>query len=161
MNHAGTPCPIPRLLPLKLVGPEPDHTGPVPPCHQHDKTLKKKYVDDLTLLEAINLRLALTKSVPTIGPRNFHEQSGLILPPDKSILQHQLADLLRFTEEHHMKINRKKTKILVFNPSKKLDFLPQLNFPGESPLEVIYSTKLLGVTLSSNLSWQEHVDSTT
>ena len=40
-----------------------------------------------------------------------------------------------------MKINTKKTKIIPLNPTKKFDFLPLLNFPGEDPLEVINSTK--------------------
>ena len=56
-----------------------------------------------------------------------------------------------------MKINTKKTKILPFNLTKNYDFLPQLNFPGHEPLEVIYETKLLGVTLASDLSWWPHV----
>ena len=57
-----------------------------------------------------------------------------------------------------MKINVKKTKILPFNPSKNYGFLPQLSFPNCEPLEVIYETRLLGVTITSNLSWQAHVD---
>ena len=57
-----------------------------------------------------------------------------------------------------LKINTKKTKIMVFNFSQNFDFLPQLSFPGADPLEVIYKTKLLGITLTSNLSWAEHVD---
>ena len=60
-----------------------------------------------------------------------------------------------------MKINYKKTKIIPFNFSKKFDFLPQLNFPDCEPLEVIYETRLLGVTISSNLSWSAHVDDIT
>ena len=56
-----------------------------------------------------------------------------------------------------MKINFKKTKVMPFNISKKYDFLPQLHFPDSKPLEVIYQTRLLGVTLSSNLSWNPHV----
>ena len=55
----------------------------------------------------------------------------------------------------------KKTKVMPFNLSKKYDFLPQLGFPGEQPLEVIYTTKLLGVTLSSDLSWSHHIDDIT
>ena len=56
-----------------------------------------------------------------------------------------------------MKINTKKTKIIPFNVSKKFDFLPQINFPGYEALEVTYTTKLLGVTLTSDLSWTPHV----
>ena len=48
-----------------------------------------------------------------------------------------------------MKINVKKTKVMPFNLSKKFDFLPQISFPDQEPLEVIYQTRLLGVTLSS------------
>jgi hypothetical protein len=85
----------------------------------------------------------------------------LHLPVEQSVLQHQLADLLVFTNDNKMKINYKKTKILPFNVSKKYDFLPQLHFPEHEPLEVIYETKLLGVTLSSNLSWTAHVNDIT
>ena len=48
-----------------------------------------------------------------------------------------------------------------FNFNKKLDFLPLLSFPGGEPLEVIYTTRLLGVTITSNLSWSPHVDDIT
>ena len=105
--------------------------------------------------------MSLIPSTPIIGPSNYHEQPGLTLPADQSVLQHQLADLLAFTDENLMRINLKKTKILPFNTSKKLDFLPQLNFPGSDPLEVIYETRLLGVTLSSNLSWTAHINDIT
>ena len=44
-----------------------------------------------------------------------------------------------------------------FNFSKKFDFLPLLHFPDSDPLEVIYKTRLLGVMISSDLSWSEHV----
>ena len=47
---------------------------------------------------------------------------------------------------------------MVFNFSKNFDFLPQLSFPRAEPLEVIYKTKLLGISLTSNLSWADHVD---
>ena len=39
-----------------------------------------------------------------------------------------------------------------------INFLPQLRFPGTEPLEVIYQTRLLGITLYSDLSWTSHVN---
>ena len=55
-------------------------------------------------------------------------------------------------------VNRKKTMVIPFNFTKKYDFIPQLTFPGEQePLDVIYETKLLGVTISSDLSFARHV----
>ena len=160
VNLAGAPCPIPLFLPVGHAGPElhPQHAGPLPLCHINDKTIKKKYVDDLSFLESINLRMQLTPSIPIIGPPNYHEQPGLCLPKEQSIMQHLLADLLQFTDTHKMKINLKKTKIIPFNVSKKFDFLPQLSFPGTEPLEVIYQTRLLGITLTSDLSWTSHVN---
>ena len=160
VNMAGAPCPVPSLLPLGHEGPEidPQQAGPLPLCHLKEKTMKKKYVDDLSLLESINLISTLVPAPPIIGPSNLHEQPGLVLPADQSVLQHQLADLLVFTDDNKMKINFKKTKIIPFNTTKKYDFLPQLHFPGSEPLEVIYETRLLGVILTSNLSWTAHVN---
>ena len=60
-----------------------------------------------------------------------------------------------------MLINVKKTKVMPFNNSRNYDFLPQLFFPNSDPLEVIHQTKLLGITITSNLSWQAHVDDIT
>ena len=57
-----------------------------------------------------------------------------------------------------MKINFNKSKVMPFNVRKSFDFLPQLHFPGCEPLEVIYETRLLGVIISSNLSWSPHVE---
>ena len=160
VNLAGYPCPVQPPRPLRVHGPEPALVGPLPPCHQTGKTLKKKYVDDLSLLEKIQLQV-LVPAPPIVGPLNFHETPGLVLPPEQSILQHMLADLAEFTDKNQMKINHKKTKILPFNFSQKLDFLPQLSFPNCEPLEVIYKTRLLGVTITSDLSWSEHVNDIT
>ena len=163
VNFAGAPCPLPQLLPAGIEGPDlgPLQAGPLPLCHQNEKILKKKYVDDLSFLEAIDLKSTLVPTAPIIGPPNLHEIPGLSLPPDLSVLQHQLADLLVFTDDKKMKINLRKTKVLPFNFSKKYDFLPQIHFPGSAPIEVIYETRLLGVIITSNLSWSAHVNDMT
>ena len=45
-----------------------------------------------------------------------------------------------------------------FNFTNLYDFIPWLNFPGEEPLNVVYETKLLGVTLSSDLTFSSHIN---
>ena len=110
------------------------------------------------MLEAINLKTSLKPMAPLIGPKNLHDLPGLYFPFDQSVLQHQLSDLATFTIKNKMKINHKKTKIIPFNFSKSYDFTPQLHFPNSEALEVIYETKLLGVTITSNLSWSRHVE---
>ena len=75
-------------------------------------------------------------------------------------MQHKLQDLVHFTDENQMKINFKKTKILPFNFTKSMKFLPQISFPDREPLEVIYQTKLVGVIVDTSLSWGPHVEYT-
>ena len=128
VNAAGTPCPLAPSLPKDVLGPEPLQPlpGPLPPCHNKG-SIKKKYVDDLSLLERLDLKSSLVHSQPIIGPVNFHEIPGLYLPVEHSVLQHQLSDLACFTEENRMKLNIKKTKVIPFNVTKNYDFL---HFPG-------------------------------
>ena len=128
-NLAGDPSPIPRVLPHGDEGPDPApvQANPIPLCHQEENIMKKKYKDDLSVLEAIDLKSMLVPSNPIFGATKLHEIPGLHLPHEQSILQYQLADLLEFTEANKMKINSKKMKIIPFNLSKKNDFLPQLN----------------------------------
>ena len=162
VNHAGDPCTPPASLPAGVHGPEhhpgADHTPQ--PCQTIGATENKKFVDDLTILEHLSLKPNLVPREPSIGPLNFHERHGLHLPPENCILQHKLEDLLSFTEENHMRINLKKTKIMPFNFTKTKDFIPELSFPGGDPLDVIYQTKLVGVIIDSSLSWGPHVDYT-
>ena len=55
-----------------------------------------------------------------------------------------------------MKLNQKKTKIMLFNRSTKYDFHPKI-FVEDELLEVVESTKLLGVMVSSDLKWDTHI----
>ena len=58
-----------------------------------------------------------------------------------------------------MILNDKKTKAFVINYSKNYQFRPRLRVPGSSSdLEVLSSVKLVGVTLSADLKFHEHVN---
>ena len=131
----------------------------VPLCQNTAKTHKKAYIDDLTLLEKISLQ-DLKKEVRIIGPPQFHGRFHLELPPQKSILQHQLNDLVEYTTRNNMILNSKKTKCIPFNNSLTKDFIPKYSVDGQSYLEVIYSLKLVGLVITSDLSWNSHIEYT-
>ena len=136
VNHAGDPCTVPATLLAGVHGPEPnpDEVVDPKPCQTYGTTENKKYVDDLTLLEVVKLKGLLIPKESFIGPLNFHERHNLQLLPENTILQHKLQDLLCFTDANEMKINLQKTKIIPFNFTKTMDFIPALSFPFGSHL---------------------------
>ena len=107
------------------------------------------------MLEKISLSDLILKE-RIIGPPMYHDRFHLTLPPHKSVLQHQILDLVRFTKEKSMIINQKKTKCIPFINSRTKDFVPELVMDG-STLEVIYQLKLVGLVITADLSWSEHI----
>ena len=51
-----------------------------------------------------------------------------------------------------MKINKEKTKLMLFNTARKRDFSPVLEIEGEQ-IEVVEQQKLLGVQITNDLKW--------
>ena len=56
-----------------------------------------------------------------------------------------------------MKINGSKCKIMLFNRSRKYDFMPNVKFSENQSGEVVEEMKLLGVHFSSDLKWHSHI----
>ena len=109
VNKAGSPCSIPRQNPRLTENPENDpairqRNVEPPPCHNQSKLHKKSFIDDLTLLEKISLANLEIKD-RIIGPPTYHDRFHLTLPPQKSILQHQLIYLAEYPKEHSMVLN--------------------------------------------------------
>ena len=69
-----------------------------------------------------------------------------MLPPTSSLVYHQLKKTEEYAEKNEMVINYNKTKLMVFNPCKSVDFSPELEF-GSNQLELVEEVKLLGVTM--------------
>ena len=123
------------------------------------KSEKVKYVDNGSVAVSVNLKTCLTKDpVKRPNPVNFHERTGQILPPENNLLQFYLDDAEKFTDENKMMINHKKTKIMLFNNSRKYDFPPEVYFSDKKNLEVISEMKLLGVIVSDDLKWKKNTD---
>ena len=52
-----------------------------------------------------------------------------------------------------MRINESKSKIMIFNKSRKYDFQPEFSFNDGETLEVVEETRLLGIVLTPDLRW--------
>ena len=54
-----------------------------------------------------------------------------------------------------MQINKKKTKVMVFNPCKAWDFMPDLTLDNQE-LEMVEEMRLLGVVVRSDMTWSSN-----
>ena len=114
-----------------------------------------KWIDDMTIAESIYLKEKVVENPSPHQPFRLHEQTGLILPQEFSKVQGLLSDLHQYTIDHEMKINKEKTKAILFNNAVKYDFHPKLTLE-DTQLEVVEEIRLLGVTLRSDLSWKSN-----
>lgn len=117
--------------------------------------LHAKFIDDLTILEALKLDDALIENPDRPLPDPYHCRTGQKLDPEVSQILKQLHIIQNYADENEMKINFKKSQFILFNPSKTHDFLPEYQIDNEN-MECVESLKLLGVTLSIDLSWSKN-----
>ena len=120
--------------------------------------LSVKFVDDHSCAVKIDLKKALINDpVERQRPLGYHERTAHILPKSMNNLQLTLNDLDSFTERNLMKINVGKTKVMLFNTSRNLDFPPEVQLPHtDSFLDVEEHTRLLGIQISTDLRWYKH-----
>ena len=123
-------------------------------------SLSLKYVDDLSILSPINLRKSLVPdSELRVKPLTKNERTGQVLPSENNILQDQLHDLKRFTDQKLLNIKERKTNLMKFNFAKIHDFPPELKIDGfKNDLEVVKETKLLGMILTNDLKWSANTE---
>ena len=116
-----------------------------------------KYVDDLTLAEAIDMKRQLTNIPETERPQpdNFHERTGHTLEPKNSKIHSQLLKTEQYARENKMEINYSKTKLMLFNPGQARDFSPRFDLSGHQ-IEMVEESKLLGLIIRSDLSWSSN-----
>ena len=89
-------------------------------------------------------------------PFQYHERTGHVLPLENCQLQTQLDELKTYTENHQMRLNQDKTKVILFNNAVKYDFQPTLTMDDGNQLEVVEEMRLLGVQVRSDLSWKSN-----
>ena len=130
------------------------------PAIPRQYSLNLKYIDDLSMLIAFNMKTVLIDD-PVDRPRpfTFNERSSHILPTDDNLMQDQLESLHRFATGKLLRIKEKKLNVMKFNFSKSYDFPPELTISGfKQQLEVVNETRLLGVIITSDLKWNANTD---
>ena len=95
-----------------------------------------KYVDDLTV----------------------YQSTPIDMIEERWALQKITDELAHWSSNSKMVLNAEKCQVMHFYTAKKPIVLPDIMLNGQS-LPIVSQTKLLGVNLSSDLSWQAHVDS--
>ena len=83
-----------------------------------------KYIDDLSLAVAINLKEILVVGPNLPRPLSYHERTSHTLPHDKNVMQQHFTRLMSHAKTHKMVINEEKSKVMLFNKGRKFDFLP-------------------------------------
>ena len=69
----------------------------------------------------------------------------------------QLKKIGEQAQKNNMKLNYKKTKLMVFNPCKSLEFNPEMEIEGNT-LEVVEEMRLLGLTIRSDMRWTSNTN---
>ena len=70
-----------------------------------------------------------------------------------------LTRLCSGSESKYLLVNSDKTKELWIDHSRKPSSIPNITIQGKN-IERVHTTKLLGVTVTSDLTWGEHVHGT-
>jgi hypothetical protein len=121
------------------------------------KVEKVKFVDDGTVAVSLDLKACLIPD-PVERPRPFnkHERTQHILPGQNNLLQSYIKDAESFVAQNKLVINTKKTSVMIFNKSRKWDFPPEVFFSNGTQIEYVSETKLVGLVISEDLSWEKN-----
>jgi hypothetical protein len=79
------------------------------------------------------------------------------LPSENIQSQLNLHQIVDWTRANKMKLNKKKTEVMIFNFTKDYQFSTRL-YIEDTLIEIVNQTKLLGTIISSDLKWQNNTD---
>ena len=63
-------------------------------------------------------------------PDTYHSRLGLKLDPAKSKVYKEIDNIRSYANMNEMKLNVRKCKFILFNPTLKYDFVPELEIEG-------------------------------
>ena len=76
-----------------------------------------------------------------------------VLPPTNNLLQYYLEDTEAFTNENKMKINGRKSKVILFNKARKYDFPPEIKQNVNANFIMPKAGDIVNVTFSLCRQW--------
>ena len=139
--------PKPNSKPLGRVITEPERK------RTKIETAKQKFVDDFTVMTAIDLKKTLARDIDPkiVRPLPYRSRTEHILPIEANPLQVQMDSIVQMSKERKMVLNPLKTKTMIFNTLKNYDVLPQISTEEGKILEVVEEHKILGHMIRSDL----------
>ena len=114
---------------------------------------KKKWVDDFTILTAVDLKkdLITPRNSESVRPVPYRSRTGHILPLEANPLQIEVDAVKKYSDERKMLLNPIKTKTMIFNTLKNYDVLPIIHTDEGKELEVVEEHKILGHIIRSDM----------
>ena len=83
--------------------------------------------------------------------------SGPNLKNIETTMNNEIPNLVTWLRANRLSLNIDKTHIMIFGPNTKSK-LPDINVTIEgTPLDIVQTTKFLGLILDSGLTWKPHI----
>jgi len=73
-------------------------------------------------------------------------------------LSDEFENIIAWSEKHGLCLNSSKTKLMNFRTKRNLVLNPLIDKVNNIEIETVHSTKHLGLTISDNMTWHNHVD---
>ena len=119
---------------------------------------KFKFIDDNTITDTVNLsKIGLASyNVKQHVPSNIPIHNQMI---DNAHLKSQdyMDKIVRWSDSKKMKLNPKKCNNLIFNFSRKKQFITNIRI-NNHVVETVRSKKLLGTIIEDNLKWNLEIE---
>jgi hypothetical protein len=157
---AGQGVPIGLWIFLVLIdssGPKPNRepigtiiTQPLNRRKRIDKC-KKKWIDDFTVLVAIDLKKTLVPNPHPTRPVPFRGRTEHSLPVQDNILQSEVDQIVLLCRERNMRLSNIKTKTMIFIPLRIYNISPEISISPGSFTEVVEEQKILSTIFRSDM----------
>ena len=112
---------------------------------------KKKWIDDFTVLAAIDLKNTLVPNTEPTRPVPYRGRTEHMLPRNENLLQDEVDQIVTMCGQRNQRLNTIKTKAMIFNPLRAYDIAPNISISPGTICEVVEEYKILGFILRSDL----------